>query len=64
MTDLDEAIARLKDHRLWAEAALRFAAGVRDPKMIADTERVVQLAEEIFQEDVMDAADAEGAKRH
>jgi hypothetical protein len=50
MTDLDEAIARLKDHRLWVEAALRFAAGVRDPKMIADTERVVQ-------ENIMDAAD-------
>jgi hypothetical protein len=63
MTDLDEAIARLEDHRLWVEAAFSFVAAARDPKMIADTERVVQLAEEIFLEDIMDAVDDKGTRQ-
>jgi hypothetical protein len=51
--DVDTAIARLKRHRAWAERAQASAAS--DPKLAADTERTIKLAELLFQEKIMDA---------
>jgi hypothetical protein len=65
VTDLEEAIAELLIHRAWAEAARQFAAGpTGDPETVARTERIIALAEGIYQENVMDAADQCGGKKH
>jgi hypothetical protein len=51
--NVDTAIARLKRHRAWAQRAQAYAAS--NPKLAADTERTVKLAERMFQEKIMDA---------
>ena len=58
MTDLEKAIAELLEHRAWAEAARRFAAGPSgDPETVARTERIIKVAEGIYHENVVVAAD-------
>jgi hypothetical protein len=51
--NVDTAVARLKRHRAWAERAQTPAAS--DPRLAADTERTIELAELLFQEKIMDA---------
>lgn len=65
MTDLEKAIAELLEHRAWAEAARRFAAGPNgDPETVARTERIIKVAEGIYRENVLVAADQGGRKSH
>jgi hypothetical protein len=51
--NVDTAIARLKQHRAWAERAWATVAG--NPKLAAETKRTIKLAERIFQEEIMNA---------
>jgi hypothetical protein len=65
VTDLEKAIAELLEHRAWAEAARRFAAGPNgDPETVARTERIIKVAEGIYRENVLVAADQGGRKSH
>ena len=48
-----------------AEAARRFAVGPSgDPETVARTERIIKLAEGMYQENVLIAADQGGRKSH
>jgi hypothetical protein len=65
VTDLEKAIAELLEHRAWAEAARRFAAGPSgDPETVARAERIIRIAESMYQENVLVAADQGSRKSH
>ncbi|MGA8693073.1 MAG: hypothetical protein WB689_04370 [Xanthobacteraceae bacterium] len=57
--DVDQAVAKLKQHRVWAEAAVRFCGSNRE--LLEDTQRTIELGESIYRQAIMEVADAEGA---
>ena len=38
--DVDQAVAKLKQHRVWAEAAVRFCGSNRE--LLEDTQRTIE----------------------
>jgi len=59
--NVDQAIAKLKQHRLWAEAAVRFCGSNRE--LLEDTQRTIELGESIYREAIMEVANAEGTSK-
>jgi hypothetical protein len=59
--DVDQAVAKLKQHRAWAAAAMRFYGSNRE--LLKDTQRMIELGESIYREAIMEVAGAEGASK-
>jgi hypothetical protein len=59
--DVDQAVAKVKQHRVWAEAAVRFCGSNRE--LLEDTQRTIELGESIYREAIMEVADADGASK-